>query len=238
MSRANNTGDPSPPEPGLSAAEGRLGINSRDVVAQYPRGFLRAYVRAKVATDPVYAAVFERLRDSKQPVMDIGCGIGLLATYLRSRGFEAPIAGIDHDARKIRIAQQFASHANTSFAVGDARASFDFRGNVVLLDVLHYFSDDDQRAILRNAAGAGGMILIRDGVRDGSLRYRATYAQETIARIGGWLKAERLNFPTRQSIEQSFNGALSTEVVPMFGRSPFNNYLFVFRRSSDGITNV
>jgi len=207
-----------------------------DIATQYPRGFLRAYVRGKLASDPVYAAVYERLRESKQPVLDVGCGIGLLELYLRSRGFEQPMAGIDHDARKIRIAQEFASDGRTSFSVGDARA-FAASGTVVLLDVLHYFTDADQQAILGNAQTAG-MILIRDAVRDGSLRYRATYAQETLARIGGWLKAERLNFPTRQSIEQSFNGAFSTEVVPMFGRSPFNNYLFVFRRSSAGITKV
>ena len=39
------------------------------------------------------------------------------------------------------------------------------------------------------------MIIIRDGIRDGSLRYRLTYAQETLSRVGGWLKAERLRFP-------------------------------------------
>jgi predicted RNA methylase len=206
------------------------------VASRYPRGFLRAYVRAKLATDPVYGAVFERLRDSKRPLMDVGCGIGLFAAYLRARGFAEPIVGIDHDARKIRVAQQFVSDANTSFEIGDARV-FATRSTVVLIDVLHYFSDADQQAILRKAASSSAMIVIRDGIRDGSLRYRATYAQETLARFGGWLKADRLNFPTRQSIEQSFNGAFSTEIVPMFGRSPFNNYLFVFRRSSDGITN-
>ncbi|HJT18686.1 MAG TPA: class I SAM-dependent methyltransferase [Thermoanaerobaculia bacterium] len=193
-------------------------------------------MRAKLATDPVYGAAFERLRDSPLPLFDVGCGIGLFETYLRSRGFTQPIFGVDHDERKIRIAQQCVADANTAFKVGDAR-TFGSSGNVVLIDVLHYFNDEDQQAILQNASNSSGMILIRDGIRDGSLRYRATYAQETLARAGGWLKAERLNFPTRQSIERSFNGAFSCEVVPMFGRSPFNNYLFVFRRSSDGMTN-
>ncbi|HUJ12775.1 MAG TPA: class I SAM-dependent methyltransferase [Thermoanaerobaculia bacterium] len=206
------------------------------LAARYPRGFVRAYVRAKLATDPVYEAVFERLRGSAAPVMDVGCGIGLLAAYLRERGFDAPIAGIDHDARKVRIARQVVTEHDVTFDVGDARAPLGFRGNVVLLDVLHYFTTDDQKTILRNAAESGGMILIRDGVRDGSFRYRATYVQETLARAGGWLKAERLNFPTRPFLEQSFDGAYSTEVVPMYGKSPFNNYLFVFRRSSAGIT--
>ena len=205
------------------------------LASRYPSGFLRSYVRVKTATDPVYNAVYEHLRHSKLPVLDVGCGVGILAFYLRERGFAAPISGIDHDGRKVEIARRVADgDENLSFAIGDARTPFEFQGNVVLLDVLHYFTDEDQVAILRNAASAGGMVLIRDGIRDGSFRYRFTYAQETLARIGGWLKAERLNFPTADTIEQSFNGAFRREVQPMSGRLPFNNYLFAFRRSSAG----
>src|SRR5207245_1023958 len=172
------------------------------------------------------------------PVVDVGCGVGILALYLRERGFAAPIAGIDHDARKVAMARQAARGDDTmSFSVGDARAPIEVRGNVVLLDLLHYFTDDDQVRILRNAAAAGAMVLIRDAIRDRSLRYRITYAQEALARAAGWLKAERLNFPTRNLIEGSFDGEFHRDVRPMFGRMPFNNYLFVFRRSSNGIAN-
>jgi SAM-dependent methyltransferase len=209
------------------------------LASRYPAGFLRSYVRVKIATDPVYNAVFECLRHSSLPVLDIGCGVGLLALYLRERGFTPPIVGIDHDRRKVEIARRVADNDESlSFDVGDARTPFDFRGNVVLLDVLHYFTDEDQQAILRNAAAAGATVLVREAVRDGSLRYRFTYAQETLARVGGWLKAERLNFPTRETIERSFDGAFREEVQPMSGRMPFNNYLFVFRRSSAGRTNM
>jgi 2-polyprenyl-3-methyl-5-hydroxy-6-metoxy-1,4-benzoquinol methylase len=193
----------------------------------------------KIATDPAYNAVYELLRDASEPLLDIGCGIGLMAFYLRERGMRMPIVGIDHDRRKIEIARGVANgDQSVSFDVGDARHPVQFRGNVVLLDVLHYFNDADQQTILRNAASAGGMIIIRDGIRDGSLRYRLTYAQETLSRVGGWLKAERLHFPTRESIETSLNGDFREEVRPMFGRTPFNNYLFVFRRASSGTTNA
>ena len=46
-----------------------------------------------------------------------------------------------------------------------------------------------------------------------------------------------LCFPTRAAIVSAFDG-FSSEVVPMFGRTPFNNYLFVFKRASPGTTNV
>lgn len=208
------------------------------IASRYPRGFLRTYVRAKLATDPVYDAVFEHLRGTDQTVIDIGCGVGILALYLRERGFNAPIIGIDHDARKIDIAKRVAGGHDMLFRVGDARDPIAMRGNVVLLDVLHYFTSDDQAAILRNVSRAGGMILIRDAIRDGSLRYRLTYAQEALARVGGWLKAERLNFPTREAIAEALDGEFTHQVQPMSGRSPFNNYLFAFKRSSAGSPNV
>jgi 2-polyprenyl-3-methyl-5-hydroxy-6-metoxy-1,4-benzoquinol methylase len=209
------------------------------IASRYPTRFLRSYARVKMATDPAYNAVFELIRNTTDPLLDIGCGVGLMAFYLRERGVQMPIVGIDHDRRKIEIARSVADSDQTvSFDVSDARRPVQFRGNVVLLDVLHYFSDADQAVVLRNAAAAGGMIIIREGIRDGSLRYRLTYVQETLARVGGWLKAERLNFPTRQSIESSLDGKLHEQVMPMFGRMPFNNYLFVFRRDSSGMTNA
>jgi SAM-dependent methyltransferase len=202
------------------------------IASRYPTRFLRSYARVKIATDPAYNAVYDLLRDASEPLLDIGCGVGLMAFYLRERGLRMPIVGIDHDRRKIEIARRVAGgDQSVSFEIGDARHSVQFRGNVVLLDVLHYFSDADQSIILRNAAAAGGMIIIREGIRDGSLRYRLTYAQEMLARMGGWLKAERLHFPTRESIGTSLNGEFREEVKPMFGRTPFNNYMFVFRRA-------
>jgi len=209
-----------------------------EIASRYPRGFLRSYVRAKVASDPVYNAVFEELRGTSEPVIDVGCGVGILALYLRERGFAAPIAGVDHDAKKIGIAQRVAASDGATFSVGDARSPLPMRGNVVILDVLHYFTTEDQALILRNAANAGGMIVIREGIRDGSLRYRLTYVQETLSRMGGWLKAERLNFPTRETLAGALDGDFTVDERPMFGRSPFNNYLFVFRRASSGMTKT
>jgi SAM-dependent methyltransferase len=204
----------------------------KGIAKRYPTRFLRSYARMKMETDPAYNAVFDLLRDSSDPLLDIGCGIGLMAFYLRERGASMPIAGIDHDRRKIEIARDIANgDPSFSFDVADARAPIPFRGNVVLLDVLHYFNDVDQSLILRQAAAAGGMIIIRDAIRDGSLRYGMTYAQELLARVGGWLKAERLRFPTRESIGKTLNGDFREEVTPMFGHTPFNNYLFVFRRA-------
>jgi SAM-dependent methyltransferase len=203
------------------------------IAARYPSAFLRAYVRAKVRIDPVYAAVFDRIGDSTDPLLDIGCGAGVLAAYLRARGFAAPIHGVDHDERKVSVASSVVRDA--TFEVADARYAIANGGTVVLLDLLHYFRSGDQETILASAANAK-TVIIRDAVRDGSWRYRLTYAQETFSRAVRWLRAERLHFQTRDEIVRPFAN-FEAEVVPLYGRTPFNNYLFVFRRSNSGITN-
>lgn len=211
----------------------------RRVAERFGSRFLRSYSRSKLRIDPVYRAVLELLRGSSAPLFDVGCGLGLLEFFLRENGFSSAITGIDHDERKVAQANAIASHyTDLEFHSGDAREQIPAGRSVLLIDVLHYFSAGDQRRILENAAAAvpeGGIVIIRDAVRDGSLRYRLTAAQEGFSRLIRWLRAERLNFPARDEITAPFRG-FEQEVVPMWGRTPFNNYLFVFRRLSGGMT--
>jgi len=190
--------------------------------------FLRSYVRWKVRSDPAYDAVLELLRDHAHPIVDVGCGVGLLPMLLREKGFAREIIGIDFDARKIDAARKASN--DIEFRFGDARDPLPPNHSVIMLDVLHYFSDDAQRTILANAASAvppGGMIIIRDAIDDGSWRYRLTWIAESFARLVFWLKAERLNFPKREALTIP---GFETEARPLWGRMPFNNYLFVARR--------
>lgn len=203
------------------------------IAARYPSRFLRMYVRSKIRLDPVYAAVFERVRGCDDPLFDVGCGIGLLAAYLRARGVRAPIHGVDHDERKVAIAGSVVPEA--TFSVADARTPIDTEGTIVLLDLLHYFRAEEQARILESAATCATTVIIRDAIRDGSWRYRITFLQETFSRVVRWLRAERLHFPTREDVMRPFAN-FDAEVVPLYGRTPFNNYLFVFRRSGMGIT--
>jgi 2-polyprenyl-3-methyl-5-hydroxy-6-metoxy-1,4-benzoquinol methylase len=210
------------------------------VAALFGSRFLRGYARGKIEHDPVYEAVFTRVPDT--PLLDLGCGIGLLSCYLRERGFTQPIMGVDHDERKVRAASEATAgrYPGLTFRTGDAREPFDVQGSVVMLDLLHYFDDATQRCVLRNAAACvqpGGAVIIRDALRDGTWRYRLTYLQESAARAIGWLRTERLNFPTRQTLLAEFDG-FTVEETPLRGAMPLNNYLFVFRRPSSGITKA
>src|ERR1700682_5527064 len=56
------------------------------VAARFPRGWLRSYAKSKLRRDPIFPEAYELLHDSKGPLLDVGCGVGLLAFYLRERG--------------------------------------------------------------------------------------------------------------------------------------------------------
>lgn len=219
-------------------------IEIHDRIASRCHSFLlRRYTRSKLATDPLYSAVADRLRGHCLPLVDIGCGVGLMEMYLRERGYAGPIAGVDHDGRKIAAARQMsAPYADLEFAVGDAKDAISGGSSLLLLDVLHYLRTDEQKQLLVAAADSvapGGVVVVRDAVRDGSWRYLLTRLQEGFARAVRWLKADRLNFPTRELIIEPFAArGFQIEVKPLWGRTPFNNYLFVFRRAASGTTNA
>jgi SAM-dependent methyltransferase len=203
------------------------------IAALYDRRFLRGYARWKLRTDPVYSAVLARLRGRDAPLIDVGCGVGLLPFFLREHGCEVPILGFDFDARKVEAARRAAMrYRGIDFVTGDARNSLPENHNVIILDVLQYFDPAAQQRILINAREAvppGGIVILRQGIRDGSWRHRFTTAVDAAARAMRWMKAERLNFPRREEVMAPFDG-FTAEVVPLWGRTPFNNYLFVFTR--------
>ena len=208
------------------------------IAEKYPTRFLRSYVKSKLARDPMYEAVLSHVRGSSEPLLDVGCGVGVLEMFLRERGVSVPIVAVDSDAKKIAIARGVAPPAVT-FDVGDARALPPFRGTVVVLDLLHYLTTEEQQHALAQAIErSSGMVIIREAVRDSTMRYRLTVAQETFARAVGWLRVPRLNFPSVEQIVAPFHAqGFEVSVAPMWGGTPLNNYLFVFNRASSGITS-
>ena len=215
---------------------------AKRLASLYDRPSLRGYVRWKVSADPGYDAVLRQLRGHDGPLLDLGCGVGLLAFYLREHGVQSSIIGIDFDQRKVDVARRAATrYRDVDFIAGDARSALPEGRNVVVLDLLHYLDAESRARILTNVARAvppGGIVVIRQGIRDASWRYRLTAAVDALARIFRWMKAEHLQYPTTGEITAAFAG-FDAEIAPLWGRTPYNNYLFVFRRAaSSGITNA
>ena len=193
--------------------------------------FLHGYARGKTAWDPAYPAMADRLRGSSRPILDIGCGVGLLAAYLRESGCMQRILGIEPDAAKVALAKKHVEpfYPGVVFHTGTAENLPESFGDVVMLDVLHYMESDVQRGVLDAIAVRllpGDRVFVRTTFRDGSLRYGATMIEEAVVRLSGWIRGGRCIFPTREEVCRPFQErGYHVTVRPMWGWTPFNSHL-------------
>jgi 2-polyprenyl-3-methyl-5-hydroxy-6-metoxy-1,4-benzoquinol methylase len=206
------------------------------VAARFGERWLRMYAWRKLRSDPIFAAAFELFRESSQSLLDVGCGVGLLAFYLRERNFLPPITGLDSDGRKIERANAVKNgvYRDLDFMEQDVCDPIAQTGNIVLFDLLHYLQPNEQARLLARLAprvAPGGLLVIRDSPRDGNARFWLTHLAERFAQATTWNMRATLHFPTREKISAAFDeDRFSCTVAPLWGRTPFNNHLFIFCR--------
>lgn len=193
------------------------------------------YVQAKLRTDPLYPGVLAALRGSDAPVLDLGCGLGLLAHALQADGQRLGYFGVDIDANKIararRIADKTGLHGTRFEVVDLAQGHPPHRGSVAILDVLQYLDADGQRALLDDAVAMltpGARLVIRSGLGDDTSRGRTTRVTDLMAHFAGWMQERPKHYPTREGLHAQLEGAgLRTTFAPLYGDTPFNNWLVV-----------
>ncbi|HEX8898172.1 MAG TPA: class I SAM-dependent methyltransferase [Chthoniobacterales bacterium] len=207
------------------------------MATQFRPPWLRSYVRNKLRSDRIYPAAYHLLGRSAEPILDVGCGVGLLGFYLRERACAQPILGLDRDARKIGYGAAIAArgYRDVEIRFHDVEAQLpDFRGNVALFDVLHYLPPSRQAALLSHLAkrvAPGGLLIIRDSLCEMRPRYWITWLAEKFAQTISWNVDGALHFPSRASINEVFDDdKFQRECKPLWGASPFNNHIFIFRR--------
>ena len=193
------------------------------------------YSRIKLGADPLYPGVAAALRGSAQPLLDLGCGIGLLAHALRVEQVALPYRGVDNDAGKIRrarIAADAAELRDVSFDLVDLATTLPaHRGSVALLDVLQYLDDAAQRRLLDAAIAMlvpGARLVIRTGIEDGTTRMRLTRGMDRIANAFGWMNAPPRHYPREDDLRARLQRAgLRATFTPLRGNTPFNNWMIV-----------
>lgn len=209
------------------------------------------FARGKLGGDPVFAAL---LRDGRiasgARIVDVGCGLGVLAALLASAEQCDPstsdwpqtwappplhwtLLGFDLRTRAIAAAQSALSDrgARVSFTVGDVRRmALPASDVVVMLDVLHYIGHDDQRVVLTTvfeALPAGGTLLLRVGDAAPNWRFRWTAAVDacvTLAR-GSWPRFHFRPLAAWQSLLESIGFACVAQ--PMSEGTAFANVLLI-----------
>lgn len=160
------------------------------------------FARGKLGRDPAFTALLERgLIPNGGRLLDLGCGQGLLASWLLAAralfdagnwplDWPAPpgletIHGLELMPRDVARARA-ALGDKASFVAGDIRsAAFGKADVAVILDVLHYIDYGDQDAVLhrvREALSPSGTLLLRVGDADGGQRFRlSNWVDHTVA---------------------------------------------------------
>jgi len=221
--------------------ETELGRVFSRVAARYARGRRGAhvYVHAKLTHDPVVQMVAEEAERARfDEVVDLGCGRGQLALVLLEAGAARHVHGIDWDERKVADARDAAAAGaplDATFEQGDARtAELPACDALLLVDVLHYFTDDEQDAILKRAAAAARRaVIVRDLDPDRGFRSKVTRFQEAITTAVRFNRGARLRIRPIAAMERVLvDAGFDVEVTPCWRGTPFANVLVVATRRS------
>jgi|SRR5690554_4136490 len=193
------------------------------------------YTLIKLRSDPLYPGVLAALRGTRAPVLDLGCGLGLLAHALRQDGQTQPYRGVDIDADKISRGARVSADCglrDVRLEVMDVGVeSPDHSGSVTILDVLQFLSPPAQRELLVKVAAMiapRGRLVIRTGLQDESGRSRNSRVSDRFANLVGWMQERPRSYPTAAGLRQALEGVgMQVSLAPLYGSTPFNNWLLV-----------
>lgn len=211
----------------------------RRVTRRYDGGsrFARGYVYWKLRTDPVHATILDLARrEDLGAVVDVGCGHGQLGIALLEADVARSVLGLDVIAPHLANAERAAAGLAFRTEVQDlaARQHVPEADTVMIIDVLHTLTAEDQAALLADVARAARVrILIRTLDPDAGARSRLTRGMESLSRRF-WPNAGRhVNpMPLSWMADRLAPFGFRAETVPCWQGTPFASRLLVARRDA------
>lgn len=200
---------------------------------------LRTYAFFKYRLDPCYRAIAPLVPDGSFTV-DLGTGMGMLPIVIALLPGTRRVLGVDWDAPKLGAGRLAARGLEgVELIEGDVReAAIPPCDVITLVDVLHYYDPEAQRALLARCASAlrpGGRLLVREGDAARSRGARWTRGVEEAAVRTGWNRgAGNTRFRAAADLRRDLEAVgFSVEVTPVAGRLHPGNVLLICRRTSD-----
>jgi len=200
----------------------------------------RSYVRWKLKLDPVYPLILAVLPQDVH-LVDLGCGIGLLAYLVATSRPAARVDAVEWDERKIHLARKLLKEfPSVRLHQGDARYySLASPEALTLIDVLHYSSRAQQRAWLSRCVQglrAGGLLIIRE-LDTSRSRRPWSVRLEQLAVCLGWNRGAGVEVWSPAEIANDLTALGFTVVVRSAGACFFRgNALLIARKPRDCTT--
>jgi len=127
--------------------------------------YARMFARFKMRYDPMFPRLAEFLPHGGQ-ILDIGCGYGVQAVWLKTLRAGMRICALEPDADRARIARRVLG-ADDSVFVTTAQSFRDYPERVeavLMLDMIHYMPDDELERLLKEIHGrlsSSGRLILR-----------------------------------------------------------------------------
>jgi SAM-dependent methyltransferase len=210
--------------------------------------FAYHFARGKLRGDPVFRAILELgLLRGYPRILDLGCGQGLLAAWLRAaahcyeRGTwprDWPPAPCPQSMRGIELRAREVERARRALGPGCEVVQADIRSAVfgsadavVILDVLHYLPAPSQREVLQRVRAAlprGGLLLLRVGDADAGLRFHFTRWVDQVVMLARGQGLVDLHCRSIEQWRQLLRDCgFDTRAEPMSHGTPFANVLLI-----------
>ena len=179
----------------------------------YKGAIIEWYYKVKWRLEKNNYAYYDSLIPSNARIYDLGCGYGFLSCFLYLKSEDREIIGVDYDADKIDI-------ANNYFMFKDKKNINFFKENIInvrlespdiilLNDVLHYLDKESQLKVLHhclNNLNKNGLIFIREGEKNNKNHIFTKFTEFLSTKIFKHNKTEgKLNFITSQTISDLAN---------------------------------
>jgi uncharacterized protein (DUF2062 family)/2-polyprenyl-3-methyl-5-hydroxy-6-metoxy-1,4-benzoquinol methylase len=170
-------------------------------------------------------------------VVDAGAGRGQLGLCLLELGRVRSLVGFDFDAEKVEVARA-AARGDATFRVGDLlREEIGPADTVLLVDVLHYLSSEEQARLIARAARAlrgHGRLIVREADGEPGVRSIVTRALERVATLVGYNRVaprQTLGFrPIRAIVAEMEAQGLECKMLEKASGAKLGNRLIVGRK--------